>query len=306
MKKLIPVLSLVLILFACRKTEQTGQTESGAAKHDVKFIVSDFNVGKETLSASGTKATMAAGDVLSDYADYLHCSIYNEEGFLVWYVNQKRDDKDFGTIASRLGNGNYSVVIAAAKNNPLSFTLDSPAPYSVLRFSSGRPDGNFNDTFHKTFKITVTDQPLTQAIKLSRLVGAFDVVFTDPIPADIAKVTVTLYSESHTLTLDGTYYSRNTPSSYEYVLTAADAGKTNKTFSGYVIGTDWELLYEIKAYNSKNVLVAQKSIPSIKVAKGQRVAIAGSFFTPANMKITNGLTEGNATSTGWSFTNTSM
>jgi len=120
MKRLIPVLSLVLILFACRKAEQTGHTKPEAAQYDVKFTVADFNVSKETMSASGTKATMAAGDVLSDYADYLHCSIYNEEGFLVWYVNQKKEDKDFGTIASRLGNGNYSVVIAAAKNNPLS------------------------------------------------------------------------------------------------------------------------------------------------------------------------------------------
>lgn len=306
MKKLIPVLSLMLVLFACRKAEQTGQTESGAAKHDVKFTVADFNIGKETLSAPGGKATMAVGDTLSNYADYLHCSIYNEAGFMVWYVNQTKTDKDFGSISTRLSNGNYSVVIAAATNNPLSFSTNSPSPYSVLGFGSGSPSNNWNDTFHKSFKITVTDQPVTQAVKLKRIVGAFSLVFEDAIPADVTKVTLSLKYESHGLDLDATPKSRSSPSSYEYALTAADAGKKNKTFSAYVINTSGNVEFEIAAYNSKGVLVAKKVMQNVKFEINQRLTITGSFFTPANMKATTSLTDAGAQQTNWTFKNTAM
>lgn len=299
MKKLIPALSLMLILFACRKAEQTGQTEYDTTLHDVKFTVADFNVFEETMSASGRKTTMAVGDTLSNYADYLHYSVYNEAGFMVRYINQTKADKDFGTIKGRLANGNYSVVIAASKTTPLRFDTTGRIPFSVLTFGPNTKDGNWNDSFHKMFKITVADAPLTQTIKLDRLVGAFNVVIEDAIPADVSKIVVEVNISPVNLKLDGTLYSSLTSSYFNFPLLAADAGVKNKMFAGYIINTFYPVTVFVTAYNAKGVKVAQKSISSLTFSRGERITLTGSLFTQANTKSNSSLSAAETRSSGW-------
>jgi len=299
MKRLIPVLSLVLILFACRKAEQTGTAKPDITLHDVKFTVADFNVVEETMSASGGKATMTVGDTLSNYADYLHYSVYNEAGFMVRYINQTKADKNFGIIKGRLANGNYSVVIAASKTTPLSFDTTGRTPFAYLTFGPNTKDYNWNDSFHKMFKITVADAPLTQTIKLDRLVGAFNVVIEDAIPADINKIVVEVNLSPANLKLDGTLSSYLISTYFNFPLSATDAGVKNKMLAGYITNTFYPVTFFVTAYNTKGVKVAQKSISSLTFSRGKRITLTGSLFTQANTKSNSSFPAAETNSSGW-------
>jgi len=283
MNKLIPALSLVFILFGCRKAEQTDSInpKPDAPLYDVKFNVADFATTLVPMGTQAIKSTMAVTTDLKSYADYFSYRVYDSRGFVIKLIDQDNTSANFGTINDRLGSGTYSVVMVAAKNSPPSFTRET-LPYEVASFSSSS-NGYWNDVFHKAFKLTIEDKPVTQKVQLDRLTAAFNLVLEDAIPADVSKITVSLYDEGQ-LGLNGSYNSRQFTRSYDFTLAASDAGVKGKSFTGLLINTFGGVNFTVTAYNASNKAIFEKIVDGVQFNKGQRLTISGVFFTTANKK----------------------
>jgi len=276
MKKTLSILFLGLVLFSCKKSEQTKEEPSKEpTKYQVKFSVSDFAATTTTMSSPATKSSLAVGDTLKNYADNLYYRIYNANGVWVNGIDQASTIAGFGTITDALPTGTYSVFIAASKG-----TL-SLADKSTL-YSSGYyyPDYNqWNDTFSKTLTLTVGTTAVSQAVRLDRMVAGLQVVLEDAIPTAASKISIIVNPDQFSFRMNGTSYTPSEQKTIDFTLTAADKGVKNKSFNAYVANTTSATSVTIRAYNSTNNLIIEKTIANLTFEKSKRTVLTGSLFT---------------------------
>jgi len=275
MKKLLLLSVSCLILFACKK-ESPSNVAKDATKYDVTFAVSGFTQEVTKLGAEGGKKSLALGDTLKNYADNLTYRVYNSGGTLVNTVSQVSTASDFGTLSDKLATGTYDVIIVASKGL-VAFT-DGSYSSSIYYF---KQNGIWNDMFVKRFKLTVGTTAITQQVRLDRDVSGLEVTIEDAIPSNVAKIRVTVQSETRGLYADGHAVDIDLLEAryVDYPIVPADYGVKGKKFFMYVANTVIATGMTIRAYDSANTLIVQKPVLQLTTfQKNKKVLLSGSLF----------------------------
>jgi hypothetical protein len=147
----------------------------------------------------------------------------------------------------------------------------------------------FDDTFAKRLSLTVSTSAVTQQLRLNREVSGLDVVLEDAIPVNAAKVTVVIQNDLTIMYAAGHSYSPSIARTIDYTLVAADKGVKNKRFSAFVANTYTPTSIIVRAYDSSNGLIVEKTITNIQFVKNQRTNLTGSLF-PTTASSTVGFT----------------
>lgn len=161
----------VLLFTACEKLTLPEETSS---QPDGNLTVTIYQLEQTPFSA----LTRAAA---SETCTRLNFAIYDMEGNRLKQENQKVDESDFGTASFQLEEGTYQLVVLAhsSDGNP---TMTNPAK---IQFTNAT---RYTDTFLYHTTVTVTDEPQTLALTLSRIVALCRFVITDAIPEGVAKM----------------------------------------------------------------------------------------------------------------------
>jgi hypothetical protein len=289
MKNLLSALLLALVFAGCAKNLETENevSKTEKTKYAVNFVISDFGVTKGQMSTSGNKTTLDAGDVLSDYADNLYYRIYNANGICINGTDQTRSSSAFGTIVDALPSGTYTVSIIAAKGTLIPPDKNNPLKSSTF-FPSNSVNNSWNDTFFKTFTITVGTSAITQSVRLDRVVAGVEVVLEDAIAPDAAKISVIVNPDWPGLSIGRENTNDNTPPVQkitEFVLQDADKGVKSKSFLAYAGRTMGTESISIKAYNAAGNVIAEKTIPTVTLEKGVKTTLTGSLFNSVSNPI---------------------
>lgn len=286
MKKVLPVLALVLALFSsCTKSTQL---EPEQKKYDVTFSISDFAQSVSSLSTTRPKTTLGIGDTLKNYADNLYYRIYNSAGVMVNSIDQSSTLTTFGTISDKLPAGSYNVFLAASKG-PL-YISDAKTSYSSAAYSYFYPATSWSDTFVKQLQLTVGTTAVSQSVKLDRAVGGLQVTLLDAIPNNATRISLVFQSEVQFLNVNGSSASyAGTSLTKDFTLTSADIGQKNKTFLMYVGNIVSASSVVIRAYDSNNGLIVEKTIPNVRCYKNQKTSLTGALF-PATVSTSLGFT----------------
>src|SRR5687767_8157836 len=112
MKKILPALLSLCILYACKKDATTTPASSQEAKKLVKFSVSDFIIQQENLRVGNGR--IAADSSLAKISD-IYYLLYKSDSTKLNYIHQDTtvNKTNFGTISDSLAPGNYFVAMIA-------------------------------------------------------------------------------------------------------------------------------------------------------------------------------------------------
>jgi hypothetical protein len=283
MKSLFPLLILALIFTGCQNSGNNPEPQTEVKKTEVTFTVADFAQSVKGFAAVNTKGTMAVGDTLSNYADNLYYAIYAADGSYVKSATQTKTDANFGRITEQLAPGTYDVFMTATRNM-FGFLAGSNTTYSTASITPPAPN-LWLDFFSKNLNITVAGTPLTQSVRLDRAVGALDVVLTDPMPASVAKISVTLDKEAADMLIKTGVAKTYGSTTRDFALTAADAGVANKKFSILVANTATDVNVTLQAFDAAGTKLAEKVVTT-RINKNQRTTLTGSLIGPAATSFT--------------------
>jgi len=274
MKKVLPILSLALILFACKKSNKT-EVQPEEKKYNVSFTVADFNQEVVTLGKTSSKVS-AIGDTLKNHSDNLYYYVYNSAGSLVNTINQVSTSATYGTVSDKLPSGNYTVYLAATKGSAGVINVNESNNAAIY------PGGGYwNDTFYKKVTFTVGTTDLTQSVRLDRVVGGAEVTLTDVIPSNAYKITILVQNDANTIRLSTGSWEVGVTKTKDFILAAGDKGQANKKFFTHIANTTSSVTLNIRCYDSNNGLIAEKIVNNVNVFKNKKTLLTGSLFNNA-------------------------
>jgi len=96
-------------------------------------------------------------------------------------INQQSSDKDFGTAAFQLGEGDYVLVVIGHSSNGNPTTTD---PTSI-KFDNKM---GFSDTYLFVGRFTIGENPVERGVSLERIVSLCRFVITDDYPENVNKL----------------------------------------------------------------------------------------------------------------------
>ncbi len=281
MKNLLPALFISLIFFGCQKSNQyENKPEAIGKKYDVTFNLQNFAPNLTTFSTSGGKQTQAVGDTLKNYADNLYYRVFDASGALVKEINQASTSPDFGTISDQLQSGNYKVTIVASKGS-LSW-VNTPNGFSNTSYFY--PNSGWNDTFGKQIDLTVGTTPVTQAVRLDRIVGGLEVNILDALPSNVVKIMVTYAKDYPYITANFNPTGIIAEQGKSYLVTATDIGNKLPVFFFY-IANQTTFIVKIRALDASDNVLAEKLTP-VTVGRNQKAILTGYLFAPAGTGFT--------------------
>lgn len=278
MKNLFSIIILAAVFAGCQKPANEVEPETGSKKTEVTFAVTDFDQSVKGFASVNTKATMAVGDTLSNYADNLYYTIYAADGSYVKSAMQAKTATNFGKFTEPLAPGTYDVYIAATPNS-IGFFAGLGSTYSTASITPPAPN-LWLDFFSKNLSVTVGAEPLTQSVRLDRAVGALDVVLKDALPATVAKISVTVDKEAADLLIKTGVAKTYGSTTRDFTLTAADAGVANKKFSVLLANTATDVNVTLQAFDAAGTKLAEKVVTT-RINKNQRTTLTGSLIGPA-------------------------
>jgi hypothetical protein len=279
MKQLLPILSLALILFSCKKSNQSeNKPEPEAKKYDVTFNLEGFAQTTTTFSVPANKQTQAVGDTLKNYADNLYYRVLDLDGKVIKEIDQSNTLSSFGTITDQLQAGRYKISFVASRGK-LNWSNISNAYGNSSYFT---PSGPWNDTFGKQLDLTVSSSAVNQSVRLDRMVGGLEINISDVIPANVARISVTYYNDYPRIDLS-TFMPSGIPGGQVDIVAIdpATVGTRLKKLFYYIAKNDGPITVDIKAYDSANNQLAAKTA-TVSIPKNQKVILTGYLFAPTS------------------------
>ena len=185
-QSLCTVLSLCLMLAvvalaSCEKaifSEEESSSPSGNLAVCV-YQIEKTDFGSLTrATGNATRAAKAASEVVTR----LNFAVYDESGSRIKQINQTSGDKNFGTAAFQLEEGDYFLVVVghSANGNP---TMTTPAK---IQFSNST---GYTDSFLCYDEVTIGEDAVNYEVSLDRIVARCSFVLTDEtIPSDVRKM----------------------------------------------------------------------------------------------------------------------
>ena len=276
MKKILAALSLTITLFGCQKSGGNDRDDANA-KYKVSLNIIDFAAKATTMGTQGNKANAAVTDTAKKYADNIYYRIYKADGTWLNETSQLASLATFGTITDSLPSGTYTVFLAASKG---ALTLsDKTVPYETAVYSPLDNNKAWNDTFTKSFKLTVAKADINQSVSLERVVSAYEVVLEDAIPTLADEMYIAVRPNFESLPMNGIIKSTPDATSHiKFKLTAADKGVKNKSFPGFLSNSLSPVTISLRVYSSANTVVADKSIDPIVFEKNKKTTLTGALM----------------------------
>ncbi|WP_207536305.1 hypothetical protein [Desertivirga arenae] len=265
MKKTLPLLSLalVLVLFACKKSSKS-EAQPEEKLYPVTFSASEFEQttkGISTVSADSAKS----------YLKNLHYVVFNSSGTFVRSMQQDSALANFGTIRDSLPAGTYKILVSG-----------SPVRYGLSLNSGTYSQGFFNrangDYFSKEIPLTVSG-PVSQNITLDRITGKLTVQFKDAIPSNVTRLVFRLVDD-RLADFDQTFFGSVEERSSD--IKSSDRLTSNYTYSTFILYTGNAFSLNIRAYNSSNSLVVDKTVNNVTVTKNKETIVTGKLFDTIN------------------------
>jgi len=222
MKKILAALSITITLFGCQKSGGNDRDDANT-KYKVSLNITDFAAKATTTGTQGNKANAAVADTLKKYADNIYYRVYKADGTWLNETSQPASLATFGTITDSLPSGTYTVFFAASKG-ALALS-DKTVPYETAVYSPLDKYKAWNDTFTKSFKLSVAKADVNQSVSLERVVSAYEVVLEDAIPTLADQMYIAVWPNFESLPMNGII--KGTPdasSNIEFKFTAADKG----------------------------------------------------------------------------------
>ena len=171
----------VVVLASCEKaifSEEENSSPSGNLTVSV-YQIEKTDFGSLTrATGNSTRAAKAASEVVTR----LNFAVYDESGSRIKQINQTASDKNFGTAAFQLEEGDYFLVIVghSANGNP---TMTNPQKISFTNAQG------YTDTFLSSGDVSIGDEPVEIDVTLDRIVALCRFVLTDEtIPSDVRKM----------------------------------------------------------------------------------------------------------------------
>ena len=287
MKKIFYVAAIAFLFFSCKKDhKQPGNTTK---LYDVKFNVTGFSqsISSVNISTNGLKTNTAPSS--PGYLTDLYYLVYDANGKIVTEVDMKSDSSSFGTLSDKLAAGTYSFFFIGSHGK---LALGPDIGYSNNFFyddGSSTPRGNWDDTFFKSLKLTVSSAGINQAITLNRIVGELQVTLLDNVPASAAKLKLDIDSEIATyryypITTDTTYaYTDPTggntiKSSVTYTIPTAAIGTSNFSVYDILLNTYKPFSVTITCLDASNNVIATKTVSNVRCQKNTRTILSGDLF----------------------------
>jgi hypothetical protein len=334
MKKilLMPALCMVL-LSACKKdNEQSKTTEPPVVKYPVSFNLSGFSQIVTTIATADKNHQILAltpTDSLKQATTNLTYVVFDSDGNQVNRLSQLTSvpantyklissgaklistNGVYGQIVDSLAVGAYTVVLIGANKQISLNTPDDakstvganqyfptmPLSTSAIYFPSNDKPG---DLFYYKGTINVTaGNNSAKKATLNRIVGQLTLNIEDPIPPSAAYVELTV--------VDNTGYkiSSNSPNGapishiYGTPFTASDKGKSNFSYTLYVLNTATPFAVQIRIYDAQDNILVSKNINSISVKANQKTTLTGKIFG-ASSSLSTGI------SSEWGLTGTTI
>jgi hypothetical protein len=313
MKKIFFYLFLITIAAAsCKKGQNAQQGPAGDnTLHQVSFTVSGFTQTSKNLSRSlavniGSIGQKNLPGALPTYnsVGILYEMIYNSAGNLVKSNTQVQTQASFGTFTDSLASGNYTVVfmesagfIGYGLNTTTGYIASLQSPYltDTGSFSSSQlivTPGTSIQLYEKKMALTVNTTNTSSNITLDRVVGQLEVIITDPIPQNVARISTMVDSiqTSFSLADEGAIGVGNILTTFERdsTLTSAAAGATNFTMGPYYFMQNQPFGVTVTAYDASNNILATVRIPHVVISYNQTTILQGSLFGGGSSSGTSG------------------
>ncbi len=285
MNRLLTEFSFVLLcvlLSACEHVDLSKYLEGRGNEvgDEVVFSISPYQISDfENIPNLDVRAVKAIDQVCT----HIDFAVFDGENKMR-LVNQSSDDKGFGTIATKLPEGTFKVVIIA-HNCKSKASINSS---QEVKF----PDNKVSDTFYYCQDITVKGEA-KHDIVLKRAVAKFVLKVNDNVPSDITQFQFAYSGGSSTFNPETGYGSVNSRQT-EVRPVASEARHAASNYEIYTFphADGRKLKITISAQdNSKNTML-DRLLEDVPVEINKITTFSGSFFQNAgpNREASFGLT----------------
>lgn len=272
------LVAFTAVIVSCEKmnVEADGEsTPTATANLILKVVGSGQTRGSLAAGASPAISTTMVdfGNTRSgdDYWSRLHFVFY-QEGTKVADRSQNVGDDGYGEVAMTLSEGTYQVLVLAHSSNGAP-TLATP---DKLQFTNAM---GFSDTFYYYGDVTVTAEPQTHEIVLTRVTAMVRFIINDDMPQNVRSMK--FYYTGGSGTLDART-GLGCVASKQSVVVDVDPSKLSKpyTFDLYTIPreTTAELSLTVTAYDEIGAMVRERTFKSVEVERNKITEFAGDFF----------------------------
>ena len=255
MRKIIILLAMVAILFACNSKD------APEAQHPVTFRVPALQVDTEPMNAPRKVAP------LTDDDGQQMTDLFLFDG-ATQMLRQQSTDPDFGTVTVMLSEGEHHLHFVATRSTELSYDD------GVLNCASLRP------TFGKHYDLNVSGKS-DEYITMERLTGQVVITIEDEIPADATSLRIQM----------GDFYKGLNPTTFAavrsgaYDQTVSLASKIGTSGVQYklnilvpVYGSESETTYALTATNGSGDIIG-KATGTMTICSNTKTLLHGSLFT---------------------------
>lgn len=249
---------LTATLFACVNSIMDGNGEG----KEITFTVSGM---QEITHESMTRGEMN----ISELCTHLTIALY-QKNVRVIKIDQNQDNEGFGTIATHLPYGEYTLVCVAhsSEGNATTTNLEK------ITF----PSNYITDTFLYCKEITVSeDSENIQHLSLKRMVAKLELELTDKIPDDVHLVEIGYTGGSSTLSAP---LGRGVVNSRQHEEFSVVPGSANCVFEVYTFPWDeeGELKVTVTAYDEDNNDVFSRVLENVPIKRNQITRYKGNLF----------------------------
>lgn len=319
MKKILVALCLVAGLTACKKSNDLA-TEPETPKTDVKFTFSDIDRSVTVLGKSGSSSVLAEGDTIKNYANTILYRVFDSVGRIVkaidhtptefrtitydplrspgWIASDTRSapsSQSFGVINDRLAPGKYTVVFVASKGH-VAFTAAILDSAHFFGREAGLPDNTWEDTFHKTLQVTVGSSPITQSVRLDRVVAGLELNLKAGVPTNASRLSIAVDYENNSYYTNTGERGGTLTKTKNFMLGDDDKGVMDKKFLMHIMNVNRKLRVTIKTYDAQNNVLSEKVVPEVMFYANKKTTLSGNLTVPATFSI--------AVNPTWNATNT--
>ncbi len=251
-------------------TSKTDKGSTSQKEGNVTLRVSQFSIG--SFDDEETRATTD----LTTYCSRLVFAVY-QNGKKVEGCSQMKENDGFGTVTMSLMPGTYQLLVLAHSSVGGNPTVSDP---ENIKFTNALC---YSDTFSFYGNLTVTSQPTTHDITLTRQVSCLNFTIQDEFPAE-AKYIHFYYTGGSGVLNAVTGYGANVNSQQEKTVDISSYS-TPLTFHLYTFLQKDTALLQLKVSalkEDRTTVVLERTFTDVKMAHRKVTSYTGYFFKGDN------------------------
>lgn len=268
MKKITLILAVALtLLTACHSDDDTTPTTAEVGRITFEVV----NYQQYSMDAPTRAETYPV-----DELDFLDFVVYNAESkALVHHIQQKKNDKDYGTFSDTLSYGSYYIIFLGYESKERTAKVDD---ITGICF-----DGDFVPNFFYEKLHIIVDKAETEAkdVLLKRAVACFKLLSSGKNPSNLDSVSFTCHGGSHhfnALTGMGSKVESRTYTYYAADKASADTLDFN--LMTFLTSKEATMNFTVAAKDHEGNVLRTRDFNNVPMKINQRTQYKGRFFDP--------------------------